>query len=289
MESRKRTAVRIRTKHRAASSGDGETAPTVVVFTSVDGTLLDAHTFSAGPSGAAIQRLRAAGIPVVPVTVMTLDEMTPVAAELGLEHAMVVEAGGAIARWTGGAWEVEACGPPAETLLDVVLHIEDRSGARLLLYSALPESEAARLSARSGAMLEASKHRLFSEPFIIESGDMEAVSRAAAELGFSIRRGRRFLHLCRECDEGEAFRKIRDELGADVAVAVGGAAVDAEFLALADVAIIVPGPDGQPDPALRAKLPHARIAPAPGPAGWAAAIEEAVESLTIQNRCAQGA
>jgi mannosyl-3-phosphoglycerate phosphatase len=289
METRKRTAVRLRPKSRATTAADGEAPPRVVVFTSVDGTLLDALTFAAGPSRATVQRLQAAGVPIVPVSIMTLDELAPIAAELGLQDAMVIEAGGALARWVDGAWAVEACGPPAETLLDVVLDIEDRTGARLLVYSALPEVEAARVSGRSGAMLDASQVRRFSEPFLIETGELDAVARAAAEIGFSVRRGRRFLHLCRECDEGEAFRRIRDELGADVAVAVGGASVDAEFLALADVAIIVPGPDGQADAELLAKLPDARVAPAPGPDGWAAAVEEAVESLAVARRRALGA
>ncbi len=253
------------------------------VFTSLEGTLLDARTFDAGASRAAVRRLLAAGIPVVPVSAMTLDEIAPIAAELGLRHAMIVEAGGAIARWTGNGWEVEACGPPAETLLDVVLDIENRSGANLLVYSALGAEEASRLSGRSGEMLHASTHRCFSEPFVIETGELEDVKRAAAEIGFSVRRGRRFLHLCRAFDEGEAFTRIREELYCDLAIGVGGAAVDAEFLQRTDIAIIVPGPDGQPDAELVASVPNARIAPAPGPAGWAAAVDEARRGLAVPN------
>ena len=283
METSRRTAVRIRPKTRAA------TAHRVAVFTSVDGTLLDADTFDPGASRAAVGRLIAADIPVIPVSVMTLDEIAPIATELGMRHAMIVEAGGAIARWSGNDWEVEPCGPPAETLLDVVFEIEKRSGANLLVYSALPAQEAARLSGRSGEMLRASTHRCFSEPFVIESGAVEDVQRAAAAIGFSVRRGRRFLHLCRAFDEGEAFTRLRDELQCDVAIAVGGAAVDAEFLLRADVPIIVPGPDGNADPELLAALPKARVAPAPGPRGWAAAVEEAWQSVATAKGRVRGA
>lgn len=283
MENTTRKAVRIRPKSRAGA------AHRLAVFTSLDGTLLDARTFDAGPGRAAVRRLLDTGVPVIPVSVMTLDEIAPIATSLGLRHAMIVEAGGAIVRWTGEGWEVEACGPPAETLLDVVLDLEKRSGAALLIYSALPATEASRLSGRSGEMLDASTHRCFSEPFVIESGDLENVQRAAGELGFSVRRGRRFLHLCRICDEGEAFTRLRDELQCDVTIAVGGAAVDAEFLLRADLPIIVPGPDGTPEPELLAALPHARIAPAPGPAGWAAAVEDAWQSLATTQQDARPA
>lgn len=252
----------------------------MAVFTSVDGTLLDARTFDPGVNRAAVRRLLAAGIPVVPVTVMTLDEIAPVATELGLRHSMIVEAGGAIARWNGRDWQVEPCGPPAETLLDVVLDIENRSGADLLVYSAMPLEEAAHLSGRSGEMLAASTHRRFSEPFVIETGDLAEVQRAAGSLGFSVRRGRRFLHLCRACDEGEAFSRVRDEMQCDVSIAVGGAAVDAEFLSRADIAIIVPGPDGEPDRELVEMLPNAIVASAPGPEGWASAVSKVWASLS---------
>jgi mannosyl-3-phosphoglycerate phosphatase len=268
MEKRKRNAVRLRPKTRPG------TAHRVVVFTSVDGTLLDERTFDAGPAREAVARLHSAGVPVIPVSVMTLDEITPIAADLQMQHAMIVEAGGAIARWSGERWDVEPCGPPAETLLDVVLDIENRSGANLLVYSALPLDEASQLSGRSGEMLRASTHRCFSEPFVIETGDFDRVRKAAAAVGFSVRRGRRFLHLCRSCDEGEAFSRLRDELQCDLAIAVGGASVDAEVLERADIAIIVPGSDGEPDAELLAAVPNARIAPLPGPAGWAAAIDK---------------
>jgi mannosyl-3-phosphoglycerate phosphatase family protein len=276
MATQNRTAVRIRPKRRVTAPG---TAHRLAVFTSVDSTLLDAQTFDAGPNRAAVRRLLAANVPVIPVSVMTFDELLPIAGDLGMRHAMVVEAGGAIARWSGKAWEVEPCGPPAETLLDVVRDIEDRSGASLLVYSAMPEREAARLSGRTGEMLHASTHRRFSEPFVIETGDSEAVRNAAAAIGFSVRKGRRFLHLCRACDQGEAFTRLRDELQCELTIALGSAVVDAEFLSQADIPIILPGPDGTPDAELRATVPHARIAPAAGPHGWAAAIDDVWRTL----------
>ena len=283
METQKSRAVRLRPKSRAATSHR------IAVFTSVDGSLLDAETFEPGAARAVVRRLHDAGVPVVPVTVMTLEEIEPIATELDLRHAMINEAGGAIARWNGSGWDVEPCGPPAETLLDVVLDIENRSGANLLIYSALPETEAALVSGRSGEMLQASTHRRFSEPFTIETGDLEEVKRAASALGFTVRRGRRFLHLCRACDEGEAFARLRDELQCDVAIGAGSAAVDAEFLTRTDVPIVIPNAEGDADAELLASVPNARIAPAPGPRGWAAAVEEAWQNAGAARRRARPA
>jgi mannosyl-3-phosphoglycerate phosphatase len=281
MQTRNRTAVRIRPR---ATSARTDKSHRIAVFTAVDGTLLDSRTFEPGESRATIARLLAAGIPVIPMSVMTLEEIAPLAAELGLQTAMVIEAGGAIARWKDGGWDVEPCGPQAEAFLNVIADIEDRSGANLSIYSAMEEAAAAEVSGRSGEMLRASTHRSFSEPFLIESGDLEAIKRAAAEIGFSVRRGRRFFHLCRECDEGEAFARLREELQCDVAIAAGGSLVDAEFLMRAEVPILVPGPDGTVDSELLEKVPAARIAPSAAPAGWSAAVEEAVRITTSRRR-----
>ncbi|MBV9496929.1 MAG: hypothetical protein JOZ54_21995 [Acidobacteria bacterium] len=278
METQTRKAVRIRPKSPRSRSRHR-----VAVFTAIDGVLLESRSLAAGENRAAIERLLAADVSVIPMSVMTLEELVPIAEELGLRQAMVIEAGAAIARWKETGWEVEPCGPPAETFLDVIREIEDRSGASLLIYSAREASEAAKISGRCGAMLHASMHRCYTEPFLVEEGDPEAVWQAAEAMGFSIRRGQRFLHLCRQCDEGEAFVRLRNELQCDLAIGVGGSLVDAEFLTRSDIAIVIPGPEGV-DPELLARVPDARIAPLPAPDGWALVAEETVRLALASKR-----
>jgi len=82
--------------------------------------------------------------------------------------------------------------------------------------------------------------------------------------------------------------RVRDELGCDWMIALGGSLLDAEFLSRANVAILVPGPDGDVDAELRTALPRARIAPAPAPGGWAAAVEEAFRSAAVRPRAGAG-
>jgi predicted mannosyl-3-phosphoglycerate phosphatase (HAD superfamily) len=48
----------------------------------------------------------------------------------------------------------------------------------------------------------------------------------------------------------------------------GDAPNDLPLLQAVDEPVIVPRPDGTPHPDLVTALPHARVAPAPGPAGW---------------------
>lgn len=245
-----------------------------VVFTDLEGSLLDAVTRDFSPAGPTLKKLRVARVPVILVSTKTLDELEPLALELGVKDAMIVESGSAIARYTRNGWQLEACAAPAETLFDVIREIEDQTGAELTVYSALPPEEAAHLSGLSGESLIRSVKRRFEEPFVLDRGNIEDVIAAADAMGFAVARGRRFYHLLRKCNEGEAFTRLYEELECDIAVGLGDTPIDADFLARSDVAVIIPGADGEPDAELVARVPHARVAPAPGPAGWAAAVDQ---------------
>lgn len=245
-----------------------------VVFTDLDGTLLDGTTFDLEPARPTLDRLRAANVPVVPVTSKTFAEVEPLAREVGLRHALIVESGGGIARRDGDRWQLESLGPSSNVLRDAMDELQRRTGARIARYSAMPADEAERHSGLSGDSLARSQRRDFSEPFILESGTSEGVIGAAAAMGLRVRRGGRFLHLGGTAGKGEAATRVREELGRDLTmVALGDAPMDAEFLVLADIPIVIPRSQGTPDPELVLRVPHARVAPAPGPAGWAKAID----------------
>ncbi len=262
LRSRPASAVSSRVRFRSSSRRS------IAIFTAVEGTLAGSRTVRR-----TIREIQQAGASVVPVTAMTLEEIKPVLRHLGIDGPAIIEAGGGIARPLKSRWSIEPCGLSAEAWLDVVRDIEERSGASLLVYSALPEPEALRLSGLEGPMLQHSMHRRFSEPFVIELGDLESIRRAAASIGFHVRQGRRLLYFSRQCDEGKALARVRAELQCEIAVAVGASPLDAEFMRHAEIPIIVPGVRGT-DPELLAEVPGARIAPAPGAAGWVAAVSE---------------
>lgn len=258
-----------------------------MVFTDLDGTLLDARTFSFEAARSALAKLVSARIPLVPVTSKTFAEVRPLADALGIDGPIVIESGGGIARRVGSSWRMEACGADAKSLRAAVPGIEQRSNARLRLYSAMRLDEAAAASGLTGIDLRRSMQRHFDEPFLLERGAFADVEAAARSLGLRVRSGGRFHHLCGSEGKGAAARRVRDEISAaigtqPIVVALGDAPMDAEFLSIADIPIIIPRPDGTPDPVLTALLPHARIASAAGPRGWATAIDEIADSLTSQ-------
>lgn len=252
-----------------------------IVFTDLDGTLLDARDFSFEAALPAIERLRAARIPVVPVTSKTLAEIIPLAAQLGVEGPAIVESGGAIASLEEGSWVVMPLGVPVREIRARVPAIESRCEATLALFSAMDDAEAERFSGLSGESLERARQRLSDEPFILVEGEISCVALAATEMGLVVREGARFHHLCGPVTKGEAVCRLLATFSERPRViALGDAPMDAEFLALADIAVIVLGPDGRPSEALVAEVPNAIVTAEPGPRGWSEAINSILDDAT---------
>lgn len=244
-----------------------------IVLTDLDGTLLDADDFSFEAALPAIERLRAARIPIVPVTSKTVAELVPLATRLGLSGPAIVESGGAIASLEEGSWVVTPLGVPIEQIRARVPAIEARSEARLSLFSSMDESEAERSSGLGGVALERARQRQFDEPFILLEGELARVARAAEAHGLVVREGARFHHLCGPVTKGEAVcRLLATWAERPRVIALGDAPMDGEFLALADLPVIVCGRDGRPNAALVAEVPDAMVTREPAPRGWAEAI-----------------
>lgn len=246
-------------------------APRVTIVAPLSGSLLRAAEPDLSAARDVIRRMHDAGVSVVGFSSGTLAEVAPVATALGLRAPVIVEAFGAITHPTPDGWSLEPCGPPSDDLLDLLRDIEDRSGASLLVYSALRDEEAARLTGLSSDEVRATMAREFSEPFIIEQGALDDVLRAAAEVGLSI------------CSDGTLFYPVSNpstsllralfETRCQVTIGFGTSPIDEEFLSLTDIRVIVPAADGTLDPYLVKRVSDARHAPESGPAGWRWAFE----------------
>lgn len=73
----------------------------VVVFTDLDGTLLDLESYAADEAAPAVRQLKKAGVSIVFCSSKTLSEQTPYLEELGLRAPAIVENGSAVS-WPGG-------------------------------------------------------------------------------------------------------------------------------------------------------------------------------------------
>ena len=268
----------------------------LIVFTDLDGTLLDAKTYSWRAAQPALDELRRRRVPVVFCTSKTRAEILPLREELGLKDPFVAENGGAIyvprsyfpfplpAARKEADTEVLELGVPYAKLVQALEEAAQTSGVQVRGFSRLSDKEVGKLCGLPLTEARRARQREFDEPFLVEKGtpkQKEKFFNWLQQRGLRWREGGRFLHLMGDNDKGVAVRRLvelfQKKFSALRTVGLGDSPNDIDFLAAVDVAVLLTRPDGTHDPELRAKLPRARLAKAPGPAGWNDAVTQILE------------
>jgi len=248
----------------------------LVVFTDLDATLLEEATYSFDAAREALDALRGDGVPLVLCSSKTAAEMERWACTLGVRGPLVIENGGAVLWPEGGGYRAQVRGVPRGELVAALAQIAHETGSALRGFSALTAEDVADLTGLSLDAAHAAMDREYDEPFLVDEGDAARVSAAASRRGLRVTRGGRLHHLTGQTDKGRAVREIMAFYRTDgriaSSVALGDSPNDASMLLAADRPIVIPRPHGAPDSELARTLPHAEMAPAPGPNGWNDAV-----------------
>jgi len=243
--------------------------------------------------------LRRRGIPLVLCTSKTRAEVAALWAELGSEHLAVIEDGAGLlvpsgllprvplstARRTAHGRLVPLTVPYAR-VRRVVRWLRRRTGGAVFGFGDATAAEIGRLTGLSEPAARRAARREFDEPFVVvreEARWRAVIRREAARRGLVVTHGGRFHHLHGPVDKGGAVRLVRrllERAGGPVRlIGLGDSPLDLPLLTATDWPVIVPRPDGQPEAWLRRRLPHARVAPAPGPTGWNRAVLALIDSF----------
>jgi len=264
----------------------------LVVFTDVDGCLLDARTYRLGPARIVLRRLHRAGVPIILCTSKTEAEVRALERAIGFRLPAIVESGGAVAIPAGSLPVPVPPGTPRRRtreglLVPLAVGIDEvraglaeigaLMGGAVRGFGAMSEAELRALTGLAPAEIRLARRRQFDEPFVFlrtPRGRTAAIRRVLARRGLTITRGAIMNHLHGRTDKGHATRIVihwfHHAGWAPVTVGFGDGPHDVALLGAVDHPVIVPRRDRAPDPHLRRGVPRAIVAPAPGPAGWAA-------------------
>lgn len=201
-----------------------------VLFTDLDGTLLDHHDYRPGPALAALRALRDAGVAVVPVTSKTAAEVRPLARRLGLADGWAVENGGALA-WPDG--ECLAVGRPYGHVRAGLAEAARDAGATVRGFGDMDSGEVARLTGLDPPAVAAARRRELSETFLLLDGDLPALLHELSRRDLQAVQGGRFLTVSGRHDKGTAVRAFLSRAPAE-SWGVGDAGNDAPMLAAVD-------------------------------------------------------
>ncbi len=240
----------------------------LIVFTDLDGTLLDHARYDWSAARPALDALRAARIPLILASSKTAAEIAPLHADLGLGDLPVIAENGAARVRPGDALDDRGAYLRLRAALDALpaplrapyRGFGDMSDAEVAQITGLPPRAAALARARQ-----------YSEPGLWQGedaarGDFLA---ALAERGISARQGGRFLTLSFGGTKAGQMGAIMRELDRDTAIALGDAPNDIEMLESARYGIIIRNDHGAPIPPLAGET-GGRIlrSTEPGPLGW---------------------
>ncbi|GKS59869.1 mannosyl-3-phosphoglycerate phosphatase [Nitrospira sp.] len=264
----------------------------LLVFTDLDGSLLDPVTYSWDNAREALEQLSSREIPLILVSSKTRAEIEPLRLELQHRHPFITENGGAIfipqgyfmsvsqeARIREG-FEVIELGAPYASLLRALRDIEHAAGIQLRGFHDMTVDEVATRTGLTLDEAELAMRREYDEPFIIEGPPslLPVIQREAAERQLSVTTGGRFHHLLGESDKGRACLHLLDRYRRHWhrppksirSIGLGDSANDHPMLEVVDVPIAIQRADGSYDPDLH--VAHLIKARGVGPVGWNSAV-----------------
>ena len=260
-----------------------------LIFTDLDGTLLDANTYAFNEALPAIQFLKTKHIPVIPCTSKTHLEVLRIRGQLALADPFIVENGSAVFIPQGYFPQ-----PVGETLMEghEVLILGRKHSEILQCFEKMRQNF--KLKARGFSEMSAreirdltqltldearlAKQRFFSEPFVCEQDLLgnQALMEFLKEHNCRLLRGNRFYHLLGNSDKGKAVKTLhrlyeKIQKRKFRTLGLGDSKNDIDLLSAVDQPVLIKKPDYSYgiDLDLKNIYKTRHI----GPAGWREAIE----------------
>ncbi len=263
----------------------------VIIFTDLDGSLLNHEDYSFAAARPSIERIKRAGIPLIIATSKTRQEVELLQREMGIWEPFIVENGAGIFVPRGYRnWVVEKGERKGDytlirigTTYSAIRHFVKMVGARFEIrgFGDMTPEEISGLTGLPPDRAKMAKSREFTEPFLLKRpDDIDALRELAAGNELKVTRGGRFHHLTgKEQDKGAAVRIVRDLFSihsgeALITIGLGDSENDLPMLEQMDAPVLMPRPGKG---YLDVRLPGLVWAREPGSRGWNEVVERLLD------------
>ncbi|MRR56001.1 MAG: HAD-IIB family hydrolase [Deltaproteobacteria bacterium] len=267
------------------------TGETIIVFSDLDGTLLD-ENYSFAAARPALRKMAKSAIPLILCTSKTRKEIEHYRDKIGNSHPFISENGGGIfipegyfpdetflERFSPSSepgYRVIRLGTPYRDLRKAFAELR-AEGFPITGFGDLTLDELAQQTGLSARETLLCKERDFDEPFLFTGSEevKSALFRAIRDRGLFTTQGVYF-HLLGDNDKGKAVQILseifRAQYGSIRTVALGDSPNDLPMLESVDIPLVVQRPDGRHHPSL--SLPNFDKVEGIGPHGWNSAMLE---------------
>jgi D-glycerate 3-kinase len=272
-------------------------APSLLIFTDMDGSLLDHYSYRHDAADSLLKDLESNAIPVIPVTSKTQSELELLRYDLANQHPFIVENGAAVfipvgyfatqpegTEQVGAYWVKSFVEPRAhwQQLIDQVrAHYSDQ-------FVTFADAGIDGIIAMTGLNVHAAARaaqRHYGEPvqWLGRDTTKQAFINELTEFGANILQGGRFIHVSGNCDKGQALQWLTQQYQQQYAntdiqtVAIGDGQNDQAMLDCADYALLIRSPVHDLPVVTRDK--NTFISEHTGPRGWAQGVSQIVEHI----------
>lgn len=267
-----------------------------IVFTDLDGTLLDLVTYSYEKSIAGVNRLKEIGVPLIFCSAKTRAEQEVYRRKLENFHPFIVENGGAIFIPRGYfpfSFEyhrsidellVIELGTSYEEVRQLLGKVIEEGGFHFRGFGDMSDEEVAEETGLDIESAKLAKQREYDETVVIASGakqshitsgETDEFLRKIEQAGLNWTHGGRFYGVMRDNDKGKAVKIVtglyREMWGEIETIGLGDSLNDLPMLSTVDIPILVQKRDYAWE---NIDVPNLRKVQGIGPEGWSKAIKE---------------
>lgn len=272
----------------------------MLIFTDLDGTLLDHHDYGFAPAKSALKLLREQAIPLIPNTSKTFHEMLVLQQQLDNHHPFITENGAVICIPNGyfsslqdgdllQGYRLLPQSLGYQQILNVLSGLRREHGFR---FQGFNDCSAAQIANDTGLALAQAVHakqRMGSEPILWQDNEL-AFTRFRRELqarGLHLIKGGRYWHVLSDANKLAAMNTLRElyqqfGLLRCTCVALGNSENDLAMLNGADIAVVIPNEDGSVLQLTTAK--RVVVSEAGAAQGWRISIEKILADLSEENK-----
>jgi len=269
----------------------------ILIYTDLDGTLLDHHDYSHAAADAMLAELERMHVPVIPATSKTAAELLDIRDELDNHHPFIIENGAAVyipedyfnarpadTEIIDGFW-VKAFSEPRQHWQSILRTLQDEYEDCYTSFQQAGVDGIVKMTGLDPDQAALASQRSYGEPvnWLATAEKKQAFIKRLEALGASVLQGGRFLHVSGHCDKGSALRWLTEQYQADepgstfTTVATGDSQNDVAMLEAADIALIIRSPVNEMPVINRHQ--HCLRSSAYGPEGWVEGMRIVLDSL----------
>jgi mannosyl-3-phosphoglycerate phosphatase len=265
--------------------------PKLIVFSDIDGTLIDKNTYSFEDSEEAVDILKSRGIPLVLASAKTRAEQEHLRTKLSIHDPFIVEDGGAVFIGEGyfpfkfpyhrneSGYCVIEFGQSYAKIRSAVESFRNETGIKIKGYGDLSIKEVSDVTGLDHEASGRAKTREYQETIVtgLKEEEIERLRDHLAKFGLRLSFGGKFLSVLSGNDKGLAVSLLIDFYRLrypDIkTVAIGDSLNDIPMLKKADIPVLVQKPDLKWE---NIDIENLKRVEGAGPRGWSAFIKELI-------------